>query len=159
MKTYNICFIGDSCTGKSHLIHSYVNGYKSPYVNRLTIGIEFNKKLLDNCILHIWDYSQASIIDKYVRKYLENIDFYFIVANCDDWKTIQSIRYYQNTIKNAPYYILLNKCDKIDNMLYRSKLLEYLRENIENKYVFTSSYNKPELDTIINNILNIELFN
>ena len=40
-------------------------------------------------------------------------------------------------------------------MLYKTKLLDFLK-NFDNKYVFTSSFNKPELDTIINNIVNLE---
>ena len=159
MKTLNICFIGDTYTGKSHLIHTYVNGFKPPYVNHVTIGIEFNKKIFKNTILHIWDYSHLSIIDRYIESYLKEIDFFFIVVDCENIETIRNVFKYKHIVDNKPYYILVNKYDKIENILYKTKLLEYLRENFNNKYVFTSSYNKCELDNTINNIINMHLQN
>ena len=114
MKTYNICFIGDTNTGKSHLIHTYVNGYKPPYTNHVTIGIEFNKKIYNNNILHIWDYSQSGIINKYISSYFDNIDLFLIVVDSENWKSIQNIFYYKTIVKNRSYHILVNKSDKIE---------------------------------------------
>lgn len=159
MKILNICFLGNSYTGKSHLIHAYVNGYKTPYVSNVTVGIEFTKKQLNNTILHIWDYAECNMLNKYILHYLENIDLFFIVVDCENWESIRSAHSYKNKIHNKPYYILVNKSDKIKNPLYKITLLTYLTANFNNKYIFTSSYNNYELEKTLNNLISNHIEN
>ena len=155
MNISNICFIGDSHTGKSHLIHTYVYGYKPPYVSQMTIGMEFHKKIIENNLLYIWDYSLSNVLDKYLIDYLKKINLFFIVIDCENWESIQNIHKYINLIGDKSYYIIANKFDKIDNILYKNRLLDYLDSNFNNKYAFTTSYNKDGLDETLNNILKL----
>tara|TARA_B100001093_G_scaffold342187_1_gene327007 strand:- start:1386 stop:1763 length:378 start_codon:yes stop_codon:yes gene_type:complete len=122
----------------------------------MTIGMEFHKKIIENNLLYIWDYSLSNVLDKYLIDYLKKINIFFIVIDCENWESIQNIHKYINLIGNKSYYIIANKFDKINNMLYKNRLLEHLENNFNNKYAFTTSYNKDELDTTINELLKSE---
>lgn len=56
MKKYKIIFVGDSGTGKSHLIYALTHSEGTPNFSP-TIGVEFNPKIFkeQNITLNFWD--------------------------------------------------------------------------------------------------------
>ena len=124
----NICFLGNSATGKSHIIHSLCNSNEI-YYPILTLAINYNFYNYNNNKIFIWDCTGSKRILRIIKPFFPNLDMFFIVCNIYDIKSINDIPFYINIINN-PFHIIVNTCNYVESLysIDNNQLL------LENKY-------------------------
>lgn len=148
----NICFLGNSATGKSHIIHSLCNANEI-YKPILTLALNFSCYNYNNHKIFIWDCTGSKKILNIIKSFLPNIDTVLIVCNIYDINSIYDIEFYINTVNN-PYHIIVNTC----NYLKSSKSTENNRLLLErkypNQYTLLNSNNHNDVTEKIGYLLN-----
>lgn len=129
---YKILFLGDHATGKSSLIHNYVDFGKLTN-STPTIGIDFNVahgKDFDNRTirLHIWDTGGHRDYRHIVTGYYKNtaaVVIVFDITNYESFRTIENILHdlskFSSTNIRQPIILIGNKSD-LESKRHVSKL-------------------------------------
>ena len=144
-------FIGDSNTGKSHIIHSLINPTEQ-YNPIITIGLCLKKYTIENKTIQIWDCSGYKMFYPFIRDFIRMAPFVCIVCNIHCQSSVFSLIYHRSNIKHIPYYILINtyspNSDTEPNIIL--KLTEYMNKFYPDRYSFINSNNPNK---VMNKIL------
>eukprot|EP01115_Flamella_aegyptia_P009667 TRINITY_DN41367_c0_g1_i1.p1 TRINITY_DN41367_c0_g1~~TRINITY_DN41367_c0_g1_i1.p1 ORF type:complete len:216 (+),score=67.80 TRINITY_DN41367_c0_g1_i1:91-738(+) len=136
---YKILVVGDLGSGKTSLIHRYVNGtFSSTY--RATIGVDFALKTLRwedrlNIRLQLWDIAGQERFGHMTRVYYKEAVGAMIVYDVTREKTFQAVTKWKadidENLSDIPVLLLANKCDLIDKDqdLDKEMLDRFCKEN------------------------------
>jgi len=152
MISKKIILIGDFATGKTSLIHRYVdNQFSDTYLS--TIGVKISRKniVLKNETVQglIWDIEGGTETKPVNTIYLKGAHGCIIVTDITREETIENIVTYLNTIEevvpSVPIILVLNKCDKTEDII-ANKILEQVkeqyREKVKNVYLGSAKSGK-----------------
>ena len=148
----NICFLGNSATGKSHIIHSLRNSNEI-YYPVLTLAIDYSFYNYNNNKIFIWDCTGSKKIFSIIKSFLPNIDKVLIVCNIYDYNSIKDIEFYINTINN-PYHIIVNTCIYLKSSYSDEKNRLLLENKYPNQYTLLNSSDPNDVAKKIEVILN-----
>ncbi len=144
--------IGDFATGKTSLIHRYVdNQFSDTYLS--TIGVKISRK---NIVLEketvqglIWDIEGGTEIKPVNTTYLTGAHGCIIVADITREETIEHIAFYLETmgkiVPNAPVILVLNKCDILEEAAGKkilAQVKEQYRQKVNNVYLSSAKNGK-----------------
>ena len=148
----NICFLGNSATGKSHIVHSLRNSNEI-YYPVLTLAIDYSFYNYNNNKIFIWDCTGSKKIFCIIKTFLPNIDMVLIVCNIYDINSINDIDFYINTINN-PYHIIVNTCNYLKSSYSGEKNRLLLENKYPNQYTLLNSSDPNDVTKKIKVILN-----
>ena len=146
MTTKRLLFIGDSNTGKSCIIHKFINNEFNHHLQP-TICLDFKiKKIENNIKFHIWEI--VSIKDCLI--YLKNTNGIFITFDLTDRKSFNNVPEYIKYIKNEikenlpPIFIVGTKNDLKDKRIVSFEEADIFSKSENFRYIEVSSKEEDE---------------
>ncbi len=130
-----ITMLGAFAVGKTSLVQRYVNSIFSEKY-QTTIGVKIDQKMVEvgdtQVMLMLWDLYGEDDYLKVKPSYLMGSSGYFLVADGTRANTIDVAVQLQEmaaaTTNNAPFILIVNKSDLIENWEIKEEKLDTLRE-------------------------------
>ena len=146
---FKYIIVGDTCTGKTSLVDSFVNKRINTY-NKATIGVEFSCKLIsinNNTIkILIWDTAGLERFRSITKSYYKNSSIALIIYDITNRDSFLNLEYwYQEIVQNCNQSVIIvivgNKSD-----------LEKRKVSYNEGYKFAENYNLLFFETSIFNM-------
>ena len=161
----NIIVLGDSCSGKTTLIHNYL--YKTKDISRVppTIGVDYYKYGFygnnKNNLLKIWDSGSGLLYKNILDYYFHCSDIFLIMEDKKDSKFIKKILdIIVGDPKANPKYVIIifNKktdYDKLNNFCFNESELKKYYKMVNILFFYINAHNREEVGDVFNSIKNI----
>ena len=145
----NISFIGDTATGKSHILHTLISPEKE-YNPILTVGIDYKSYIYNNTIYNFWDCAGSKRIFNALLSILPKFNKTIIVCNLYNRQSIEQIEYYKNFLSNNTYIL-------VNTHMYNKQetsSIQLLDKLYQHKYIIIDSNDVSDFKKKIEHILN-----
>ncbi len=130
-----ICMIGSFAVGKTSLVRRYVESiYSDKYIT--TVGVKIDKKLVrvreKELMLMLWDIEGAQTEHDLRTSYLRGTSGYLLVVDGTRQDTLYQALTLQDRVQDAvgpaPFLLLLNKVDLVEEWIISNRELDALEE-------------------------------
>jgi len=158
--TTNIIILGESCVGKSTLIHNYLYNNLNKKDNIPTIGVDYYKKVVYNngktYALNIWDTGNGLLYKNILEYYLIESKIFIIVLKNESFRFVNEVFEIINSnekIKPKYIFIVYNKYTDICDFSFDEE--QIIKHNPKNSIIYFSYinlYNNYEVNNFFNKI-------
>lgn len=157
----NLAVIGDSSTGKTSLIHRFINDTEPDGSEHLpTWGMHFQSARIKidgaTRILKIWDLSGVQKMREATQRYYSEADAVMICCAADDDISMENVSEWAKDFKrhnkmsykrDFPILLVVNKCDLEEDLDDLADEADGMAEALRSEYILTSAVDGTGVDT------------
>ena len=156
--------VGDFAVGKTSLTQQYVNQiFSEQYLT--TIGVKIDTKIVElqegqECKVVVWDVAGRDSLTPLQTSYLMGASAFMLVVDATRRDSIDSVKFLIDSAKkkipDAPFIILLNKFDLIEQLVFDEKDSALFEKN-KWQFLVTSAKTGENVEKAFSDLLELTM--
>ena len=156
--------VGDFAVGKTSLTQQFVNQiFSEQYLT--TIGVKIDTKIVNlsdgkQCKVIVWDVAGRDSLTPLQTSYLMGATGFMLVIDGTRRDSIDSVKFLidsaQQKLPEAPFFILVNKSDLTDQLLFEEKDQHFFESN-DWPFIFTSAKTGENVEKAFNELISLTM--
>lgn len=156
--------VGDFAVGKTSLTQRFVNQvFSEQYLT--TIGVKIDTKIVKlsggkQCKVIVWDVAGRDSLTPLQTSYLMGATGFMLVVDGTRRESIESVKFLidsaQKKLPDAPFFILINKSDLKEQLLFDERDQLFFKNNGW-PFIFTSAKTGENVEKAFNELINLAI--